>query len=150
MQETLSECSQEVRRIVDGLRPGALDRGLLAAIQQRAGAIGPEPVVVVTAVGPLTDLDAALEVAVFLIVTEALSNAARHSGASRVVVMLEGTGPELRVEVTDDGHGGARPREGGVGMESMRQRAEEVGGTLTVESDETGTRIRLMLPRRAP
>lgn len=147
VQETLSECSQEMRRIVDGLRPGALDRGLLAAIQQRADAIGPEPTVAVTAVGRVADLDAALEVAVFRIVTEALSNAARHSGASRVWVTLDGTGPDLRVEVGDDGRGGARYREGGVGMESMRQRAEEVGGRLTVESDETGTRVRVQLPR---
>ncbi len=147
VQDTLTECSQEVRRLVDGLRPGALDRGLLPAIEHRASAVGPVPTVVVEATGDLAELDAAVEVAVFRIVTEALSNAARHSGASRVRIVLDGAERQVEVEVRDDGRGGVRERDGGVGMESMRQRAEELGGRLTVESDSAGTSIRFWLPR---
>lgn len=146
VQETLSECNQEIRRIVDGLRPGALDRGLLPAIRQRAEAIGPVPTVTVEATGELDDLGAAADVAVFRIVTEAMSNAARHSGARRVWVRLDDTGSDIVAEVRDDGHGGAAPREGGVGMESMRRRAEELGGYLTVDSHPTGTSVCLSLP----
>ncbi|MFT3876467.1 MAG: GAF domain-containing sensor histidine kinase [Propioniciclava sp.] len=147
VQDTLTECSQEIRRIVDGLRPGALDRGLLAAIEQRAEAIGPVPSVTVASSGDLTELGAAVEVAVFRIVTEALSNAARHAGAEQVWVTLDGSGAGVEVEIRDDGHGGANPRDGGVGMESMRHRAEELGGQFAVDSGATGTTIRLRLPR---
>ncbi|MDF1489608.1 histidine kinase [Tessaracoccus caeni] len=147
VQETLTECTQEVRRIVDGLRPGALDRGLVPAIKQRADAIGPVPLVTVETAGELDDLGAAVDVALFRIVTEALSNAARHSGAEHVWVRLDGSGPQVVAEVRDDGRGGAVPRDGGVGMESMRQRAEELGGELIVDSGAEGTSIRVVLPR---
>ncbi|NLE96628.1 MAG: GAF domain-containing sensor histidine kinase [Propionibacterium sp.] len=147
VQDTLAECSREVRRIVDNIRPGALDRGLLPAIRHRADAIGPVPQVTVEATGDLNDLGAAVEVAVYRIVTEALSNAAHHSGAEHLRVMLDGTGAQLLVEVRDDGRGGAAPREGGIGLESMRQRTEELGGRFALESGTTGTVIRLTLPR---
>ena len=147
VQETLLECSQDVRRIVDGLRPAALDRGLLPAIVQRASAIGPVPTVDVEVVGDIGDLDAAVEVAVFRIVTEALSNAARHAAANRVLVTLDGNGSRVLAEIRDDGRGGVRDRDGGVGLESIRQRAEELGGQLTIDSGVGGTCIQLSLPR---
>ena len=147
MQETLAECNREIRRIVDGLRPGALDRGLLAALEQRAGAIGPVPSVTVEAAAPLPPLDAAVEVAAFRIITEALANAARHSGAAQVRIRLDCPAGQLLAEVVDDGTGGARARDGGVGMQSMRERAEELGGRLVVDSGPAGTAVRLQLPR---
>lgn len=146
-QETLAECSREIRRIVDGLRPGALDRGLLAALEQRAGAIGPVPSVTVEAAAQLPPLDAAVEVAAFRIITEALANAARHSGAAQVRIRLDCPAGQLLAEVVDDGTGGARARDGGVGMQSMRERAEELGGRLVVDSGPAGTAVRLQLPR---
>uniref|UniRef100_UPI0038CD88E8 hypothetical protein n=1 Tax=Tessaracoccus coleopterorum TaxID=2714950 RepID=UPI0038CD88E8 len=70
----------------------------------------------------------------------------RHSGARHVRVALEGRPRSLLLEVVDDGHGGVRDRDGGVGMESMRQRAVELGGRFGVESGAAGTRVVVSLP----
>jgi signal transduction histidine kinase len=92
-------------------------------------------------------------VACYRIAQEAITNAARHSGASSCLVRLcldeaDGT---LQLEVSDDGKGVAEDRSAGVGMSSMRERTEELGGTLTVGAlPEGGTRVlaRLPLPAR--
>jgi signal transduction histidine kinase len=55
----------------------------------------------------------------------------------------------LLLEIADDGHGGAADRPGGIGLGSMRQRAEDVGGTLQVTSNPTGTLVRAQLPMGA-
>ncbi|HYN69924.1 MAG TPA: histidine kinase, partial [Candidatus Eisenbacteria bacterium] len=155
----------DVRRLVDALRPPALDElGLVGALEAQAGRLGPPPVVDVAAPGPLPELPAAVEVAAYRIAVEAMTNAARHAGAQRCRVQLtEATAREagiggrdavsggrdhaLEVEVTDDGVGlvaGARP---GIGLESMRERAAEVGGTCVIESIlGGGTRVFARLP----
>ena len=135
----------DVRRIVEGLRPPALDDlGLVEAVRQlgeRSGAA------VTVDAAPLTRLPAAIEVAAYRVVQEALGNAVRHSGASRVAVCLRLSGDGLEVEVSDDGSGRARPRPEGLGLRSMRERAEEVGGRFELQSvPGQGTRVRLRLP----
>ncbi len=105
------------------------------------------PSVTVEAAAQLPPLDAAVEVAAFRIITEALANAARHSGAAQVRIRLDCPAGQLLAEVVDDGTGGARARDGGVGMQSMRERAEELGGRLVVDSGPAGTAVRLQLPR---
>jgi signal transduction histidine kinase len=144
------EAVDDVRRITEDLRPPALDEiglaGSLAALADRMRT----PSLDVTAdVAPLPPLPAALEVACFRIAGEALANAARHARATRVVLRLEADEADLRLEVSDDGRGFTGERPGGLGLTSMRQRAEELGGRLEVlsSSPRAGTTVRATLPR---
>jgi signal transduction histidine kinase len=145
----------DIRRLVYGLRPPALDDlGLLGALRETAEQYGAKgPSVSVEAPESLPQLSAAVEVAAYRIAQEALTNVARHAGASRCVVSLavEGTSV-LCLEVRDDGRGIPDPRDhtavrAGVGLTSMRERATELGGSLVVEPlPEGGTRVRARLP----
>jgi signal transduction histidine kinase len=168
------EAISEVRRLVYGLRPPALDDlGLIPAIRQQAANHGllledllsgkgsrwangnnNGLVFSVNASEDLPLLPAAVEVACYRIAQEAIANATRHSGASscHVSLSLDEANGSLELEVEDDGVGVAKDRNAGVGMSSMRERAEELGGTLTVETlPEGGTRVlsRLPLSQRA-
>jgi two-component system NarL family sensor kinase len=142
----------DIRRLVDGLRPPALDElGLVGALRQQAVRLAPEPSVEVAAVGELPDLPAAVEVAAYRIATEAMTNASRHSGGRRCNVRLShsngANGRSLIVAVEDDGRGLPDQARPGIGLLSMRQRAEEIGGTCAVESTPgRGTRIVARLP----
>ena len=142
----------EVRRLVDGLRPAALDQlGLVSALRQRAAqhdlSAGEGAVVWAIEAGEdVEPLPAAVEVAAYLIALEAVNNAVRHSAARACTVSLTREGGDLLVHVRDDGQGLADERPGGVGLVSMRERAEEVGGTCLVTSDETGTLVAARLP----
>jgi signal transduction histidine kinase len=162
----------DVRRLVYGLRPPALDDlGLLAAVRQQAeghgfvvhgfvvhGFPGDEATGAVDGRGlafsleapeDLLPLPAAVEVAAYRIVQEALTNVARHARARtcRVRFSVDPAGGVLELEVTDDGVGMAEGRRAGVGLSSMRERAEELGGTLAVEpGPEGGTRVLARLP----
>ncbi|MGH3509315.1 MAG: sensor histidine kinase [Nocardioidaceae bacterium] len=138
----------DVRRIVEGLRPPAIDElGLAEALTQLAGRLtahgGPSLTVCVEAEG----LSAAVEVAVYRIAQEAVTNATRHAGAAHVTVDLAARDGALELVVCDDGSGVLRPREGGVGLNSMRERAEEVGGSLLVDAAPgRGTTVTARLP----
>lgn len=142
-----------LRGIVDGLRPAALDDlGLaeaLKAVGERFGVAGLE--VDVALRGDLDGLPAAVEVATLRIATEALSNAARHAGARRLRLGVERLERSVEVTVADDGGGLGPERSGGVGLHSMRERAEELGGTCTVTSGSSGgTVVSARLPVAAP
>ncbi|HEX6384640.1 MAG TPA: GAF domain-containing sensor histidine kinase [Anaerolineae bacterium] len=139
---------QDVRRLVYNLRPPALDElGLLRAIQQDAPR---HPGLVITfelPPGPLK-LSAAVEVAVYRIVQEALANVVRHARASRASVRIE-TGAALRLAVADNGQGLPAAYRSGVGLNSMRERAEELGGSFKILSARgAGTTIEVRLPLR--
>jgi signal transduction histidine kinase len=143
----------EVRRLVEGLRPPALDQlGLVSALRQRAAehTSGTGPVRVpwtVEAAEDLEPLPAAVEVAAYRIVVEAVNNVQRHSGADRCTVSLARKDGDLRVEVADTGSGLAPDRRPGVGLSSMRERAEELGGTFeVVHRPGGGTAVRVRLP----
>lgn len=148
----------DIRRLVDALRPPALDElGLVGALQAQAGRLGPAPTVDVAAAGPLPDLPAAVEVAAYRIAIEAMTNAARHAGARRCRVLLAEAAPAggsngssaraLEVEVTDDGNGLPAGARAGIGLISMRERAAEVGGSCVIESTPgAGTRVYARLP----
>jgi two-component system NarL family sensor kinase len=86
--------------------------------------------------------------AAFRIGQEALTNVARHAGARHCLLRLSVDRDGLAVEIVDDGRGIATERHRGIGMISMRERAEELGGALTVESGPSGTTVRALLPRR--
>jgi signal transduction histidine kinase len=144
----------DVRRLVDGLRPPALDElGLVGAIGTQASrldrrdASAPGTAIDVESVPDrLPDLPAAIEVAAYRIAVEAMTNAVRHAGASACRVRVE-AGSELLIEVLDDGRGVAADARAGTGLESMRERAAEVGGEVAIEArPEGGTRVLARLP----
>jgi signal transduction histidine kinase len=141
----------DVRRLVEDLRPPALDQlGLAGAVRQQARLISerdPGLEVGVEARG-VADLPAAVEVAAYRIASEALRNVSQHASARhcRVCLSLNGNGV-LRVEVEDDGVGLAADRRAGVGLTAMRERAAELGGTFrTGPASSGGTRVTAILP----
>jgi signal transduction histidine kinase len=139
-----------IRQLVYALRPPALDElGLVSAIREHA-ALHLEPAglrVTVEAPSPFPTLPAAVEVAAFRIVLEALTNVARHADAHSCCVRLT-CGPDLFVEVSDDGRGFTSGMRAGVGLTSMRERAAELGGECVVEAGLTGgTRVWARLPQ---
>ena len=138
----------EVRHVVDGLRPALLDElGLVGSLEQLARSMEERTgvTVVVDAAGPVS-LPAAVEVAAYRIAAESLTNLARHATPQRAWIRLRSVDDTLVLEIADDGHGGAGERPGGTGMGSMRQRSEDVGGTLHVTSSPTGTVVAARLP----
>ena len=155
LAETRNEAKEtirEVRRLVDDLRPPAIDEvGLINAIRQRAAALSTDALRYdVSGPTALPFLPAAVEVAVFRIASEAMTNTAKHSGASRcaVVIELDGT---LGVTVADNGRGSARVTSTGMGWTSMTERAAELGGSCTISNRaEGGLVVRAMLPLAAP
>ena len=145
-----SEAIAEVRRLVEGLRPPALDElGLLGAVRQHAATLhadGGTPLqITISAPEPLPELSAAAEVTAYRIVVEALTNVARHAAATTAAVELSIAGDDLRLSVQDDGRG-PRTWQPGVGMSSMRERAEQVGGTLSARSRADGGRVEARIP----
>ena len=141
------EALDDVRRLVNGLRPPALDDlGLVGALEQQADRTRFELPVDVLAEGVRT-LPAAVEVAAYRIVSEALTNVVRHAGASAVQVRLVAGETALQVWVRDDGSGIGEDVSAGVGLLSMRERAEELGGQCEVSCPATGgTLVWAMLP----
>jgi len=145
---------EEIRHLVYAMRPPALDElGLVPALRQQAlglrNRVG-EPVTVrVSAPEDLPDLSAAVEVAAYRIVTEALTNVARHSTSPSAWVRLDATAAGLSLEVTDSGtssSGSAKDWRPGVGMSSMRERASELGGSLEAGPGPGGGRVVALLP----
>lgn len=146
----------EIRRLVDALRPPALDElGLVGAISQQADRLDGNLSIQMDAPDDLPELPAAVEVAAYRIAAEAMTNAVRHSGAGRCEVKLhtedDGSARVLVLEVADDGHGLPAGLEPGVGMRSMRERAAEVAGVFEVMPDTPrGTRVVARLPLAEP
>ena len=139
----------DIRRLVEALRPPALDElGLLGAVRSRAAASGRRPGRS-TSIGasPTGPLPAAVETAAYRIVVEAITNAVRHSGGTRCTVSISVADDAVELSVSDDGRGLDPDRTPGVGLRSMRERASEVGGTLSVRSTpEGGTVVSARLP----
>lgn len=150
------EIVAEIRRLVHQLRPPTLDDlGLVGAVEahiqhNRRTANGLRIAVVAPPAG-LPSLPAAVELAAYRITMEAVTNVVRHAGAEycrvRFDLQNDPKRTTLRIEISDDGQGlPQRPRHG-VGMSSMRERAEELGGRLVVEAaGGKGTRVCAELP----
>lgn len=144
-KEASSQVIADLRGMVYGLRPPALDDlGLLGAVQVHAKRLG---IVDLHVDAPdLPDLPAAVEVAVFRTAVEAISNAVRHGRARRCTVRLAASpGRELVLAVTDDG-GSSEAWRPGVGLTAMRERAEELGGSLTAGPTPEGGRVLACYP----
>jgi len=146
--EEQSEVIVAIRRIVHELRPPALDDlGLTRAIEQLAERIDGGGCTVRVDADVAHALPAAVEVAAFRIASEGLANARRHADARRIDVTLRSSETSLLVEISDDGRGIDPHAPAGLGLRSMRERAEELGGSFAVESASgQGTVVRASLP----
>lgn len=135
---------QELRDLVRGIHPVILeDRGLDAALSAVV-ARAPVPVSLETDVEPRPAPE--VESAAYFVVTEALTNVARHADARHAAVSVLRQGPHLVVEVRDDGRGGAHAGDGS-GLAGLDERVRALGGSFVVESPEGGpTVVRAVLP----
>jgi two-component system NarL family sensor kinase len=147
----VAEALNDIRRLVYELRPPALDDlGLVGALRRHLDVpAGPGALVVtLDADEDLPTMPAAVEVAAYRIVTEAVR---KHSGAQHCRVTLRG-GPQLRIEILDDGASDATaPRHWtpGVGLSAMVERVREVGGHVDAGPTSTGGQVRVTLPLAA-
>ncbi len=140
----------DIRRLVYALRPPALDElGLLSALRELTLLSSDQVVMHLDAPDCLPELPAAVEVAVYRITQEALTNVVRHAHAHHcdMCLTLDEMAGRLSLSIQDDGCGLSPSRGVGVGLVSMRERAEELGGTWTIEQVPTGgTRVLARLP----
>jgi two-component system NarL family sensor kinase len=140
----------DLRRVIYDLRPAALDElGLLGALDEQVDRFGRQGLSIILRAPPaLPVLPAAVEVAAYRIVTEALTNVARHAHAHQVTITLAIDG-DLCLEVQDDGAASTANGDGwrpGTGLQSMNERVAEVGGTLQAGPTPTGGRVQASLP----
>jgi signal transduction histidine kinase len=144
LSKRAKEVVSDVRHSVHALRPPTLDElGLVGALKE--GAIQYSPA------GLRVSVESTGELACYRIVQEAMANVVRHAGASRcsVRIRLDEKAGTLIIEVEDDGRGIRDEDRAGVGMSSMRERTEELGGGCTVRPlAGGGTLVRAVLPFR--
>jgi signal transduction histidine kinase len=150
LQSEIRATVGNIRRLVYDLRPPTLDElGLLAAVRERAAQYTNAPAgvhITVDAPAELPALPAAVEVAAYRIVQEALENVSKHSQAQQCAIRFANHNG-LEIEITDDGIGLPPNITPGVGLRSMRERAEELGGSCVIEPCMNGgTRILARLP----
>ncbi len=140
----------DLRQVVYGLRPPSLDDlGLVGAVRAQADrlAAGSGLALELDADEGLPALPAAVEVAAFRTAVEAVTNVVRHGRATRCCVRLAVPHPDMmEVTVTDDGRPGPRAWTPGVGLSAMRERAEELGGTLDAGPTGSGGRVVVRFP----
>jgi signal transduction histidine kinase len=158
LREELRSAVVDIRRLVLGLRPPALDElGLVGALRTRllrldGGGIdaeSPNLEVRFDAEEPLPPLSAAAEVAAYRIVEEAVTNVVKHARATRVTVTIQPRDGMLSIAIVDDGIGVTPSADGsGMGLHSIRERATELGGTfaITAGPEGSGTMVHVTLP----
>lgn len=151
LEASLANSLTDIRRLVYNLRPPALDQlGLIGALDdfiQQCNQRG-DHATVFTLQSPaqLSALSAAVEVAVYRIVQEAVNNVIRHAHARNCRVEIETNG-ELVIHIQDDGIGLPAPQNYGVGLHSMRERSEELGGRFSIQTQPGGgTEVQVRLP----
>jgi signal transduction histidine kinase len=149
LKEQAQDALSDIRRIAYNLRPPALDElGLVGALKEHIASHHAQDLqIVLEAPDRLPPLPAAVEVAVYRIALEAITNVIRHANASHCVVRLW-LDEQLCLEVSDDGRGLPAVVRAGIGMSSMRERAAELGGHLTIKplTDQGGTIVMAQLP----
>jgi two-component system sensor histidine kinase UhpB len=152
-QALANKAMQELLALARQLRPTALDdHGLKAALAGHLDELGRQNGIATTfeTEGNVSVVPQDVQLVVYRVAQEALSNAARHSGATGIRVRLAHTDDHIELVVADDGRGFSFDEAGqGLGIGGMRERALLVGGELDVESrPEIGTRVRLRVPTR--
>lgn len=150
LRKEIKNTITEIRRIVYDLRPHSLDElGLVAAIKAYASNLSFEDdslLITVDAPEPLPFLPAAVEVAVYRIASEALTNVHKHASADQCKIRIQ-VGEMLSLEVSDNGVGMPTTFTAGVGIYSMNERASEIGGTFELDSKPgKGTQITVTVP----
>lgn len=152
--ELSRQALKEMRLLVHELLPPALEKeGLLGALYQRLAAVekraGIDARLVVEEV---IELPARLEAALYRIAQEALNNALKHATATTVTVSLRRADEQIMLEISDNGKGfavEAATDQGGLGLGTMRERAEQLGGTLTIQAapgQGATVRVQVALP----
>ena len=145
----IDEVVAEIRTISRGIHPAVLDQGgLRPALRNLVRRSSVPTRLVVPA--ELPALGEAVEVALYYVVSEALTNIARHSAADEATVTVDVAGRpgQVTVDVVDNGLGGAQPRSGG-GLQGLGDRIEALGGTLSLSSESgAGTLLQVRLPVR--
>lgn len=146
-QDQADEALTELRHVVRGIHPPILtDRGLVGAVRALAASSGLDVSVRAEGVDEGPRAPAAVEAAAYFVIAEALTNAAKHSGAEKASVELSRGGAVLRISVRDEGRGGADDA-GGSGLLGMRRRVAALDGTVEVVSPVGGpTVIEVELP----
>jgi signal transduction histidine kinase len=155
LRAELSHVVEGLTAVVDGLREIALgihpailaEGGLEAALKTLARR---SPIPVELDVQAESRLPEPIEVAAYYVVSEALTNAAKHARASVVHVDVQASDHVLRIAVSDDGVGGADPV-GGSGLLGLKDRAEAIGGVISLQSPQgSGNSLQVELPLGAP
>jgi signal transduction histidine kinase len=147
-REGVQNALADVRRLVYDLRPPALDQlGLVGAIRQTATGLEHDSLLIsVLAPEEIPPLPAAVEVAMFRIAQEAMTNVVRHAQAHHCTVLLS-VADEVEIEIIDDGTGIPGRHQAGVGIASMRERAAELGGSFLITNrSEGGTCVSARFP----
>jgi len=143
--DELSTAIDELRDLAHGIHPPVLtERGLAYALTELSARSG----IPIRLELPATRFDATAEVTAYFVVSEAVTNVRKHANATSIEVLATPSREGLRVEIADDGHGGAR-EEAGSGLQGLRDRVEAIGGSFEVDSDRRGTRIVAVLPATA-
>jgi PAS domain S-box-containing protein len=142
-RDELAAALDELRELARGIHPAVLtDRGLPAALEALASR-SPIPIEIET---PEEELPRPVEAAAYYVIAEALANVAKYAGASGATVRVSREDGQARVEVGDDGIGGADPVAGS-GLRGLTDRVEALGGTLWIESPAGGgTRVTAEIP----
>ena len=140
----LTDATQELREISRGIHPAVLSKGGLApALSALANRSAIPATADIAVKGPLPD---AVEIAAYYIVAEALSNAAKHSRATKVTICAHDKDAKLHLVVTDNGIGGAKPAKGS-GLVGLNDRVEALGGKMTITSvPGSGTSLSVTIP----
>lgn len=144
----IDDALEEIRRSTAALRPPALaELGLRGALERHGEAVAAAAGIAVTWEIDLPhQLSAHVETALYRIIQESLTNAARHADATRVAIRINVEGGRLALSVEDDGRGLARDRPRGGGLASIAERARLLGGEARFVDGSPGLRVEVVLP----
>lgn len=148
IRQISDEAIAGLRRVVDNLQPVSPDElGLTEALRELASTLSSHDAAVAVAGAAGVGLPAAVDVAAYRIAAEAAHNALRHGSARKVSIRLTRTPQSLELMVSDDGRGFVpETATRGVGLSSMRERAEEIGGEYTLATSPQGTTVLVIFP----